>query len=183
MTNSISRVITGEERMIELIKDGFGSGRGERYQPWIGVTRMVSSPLSHVNVHATPVQSRGIHLLSKLERTASYVACWLGATEIREQFPLFPWRGIHPMAGLERTRDLAPNAAPALKEIADEIGVDLGWYLVRPARVFTMFFAPESCSGSPALRGLPVLSLAAASPARRAVVPAAAVWQRHCLPG
>jgi hypothetical protein len=128
-SNSITRVPMSEERMVDLIKDRFGEGRDEQYRPWIRVTRSVSSPRSHVNIHATPVHQRGIHLLSKLERTASYVACWLGATEIREQFPLFPWRGRHPMAGLDRGRDGSIKQAPALLEIAEEAGIDIGWYV------------------------------------------------------
>jgi hypothetical protein len=127
-SNTISRVVMSVERMADLIQDRFGQGRDEAYRPWIRVTRKVSSPISHVNVFASPIHQRGIHLLSKLERTACYVACWLGATEIREQFPLFPWFALHPMHGLDRQRDEQLGRAPALQVIADEIGVDLGRY-------------------------------------------------------
>lgn len=129
LTNSISKVVMSEERMVELIKDQFGEGRDEFYRPWIRVTKSVSSPISHVNVFASPIHVRGIHLLSKLERTACYIACWLGASEIREQFPLFPWHGVHPMAGLHRGRDARLERAPSLKKIGDEIGVDIGRYV------------------------------------------------------
>lgn len=129
LSNSLSRRPMTLVRLRQLLRDGFGAGRDEAYRPWIRVTRSTSSPISHTLVAATPIHARGIHLLSKLESTAANVACWLGATEIREQFPLFPWEGLHPMSGLDEARDRFLGNAPALLDIAHEAGIPIGHYV------------------------------------------------------
>ena len=102
LTNSISRKAMTAGRLQALIRQGFGQGRGERYVPWIRVTRGNAPRKSNHVVAVTHVQSRPVHLLSRLEYRALRLAVWLGAIEVREQFPLWPWQGgPHPMAGLD----------------------------------------------------------------------------------
>ena len=129
ISNSVSRTAMTWSRIERLVREGFGHGRDEDYVPWIRITRSLSSPVSHLTAAHTPVHARGIHLLSNLEDAAVRIAAWLGAQEIREQFPLFPWPGQHPMHGLDPDRDRTLGPAPALADIAREAGVELRRYV------------------------------------------------------
>jgi hypothetical protein len=72
-------------------------------------------------------------LLSALEYEAARVASWLGAVEIRTQFPLFPWSGHpHPMAGLDASWDACLPPTVGLLEIAHEAGIQHGSYVGAP---------------------------------------------------
>ena len=128
ITNSVSRSVMTWERMGRLMREGFGHGRDEAYIPWIRVTRRMSSPVSHLTAACTTIHERGLHLLSGLEDSAVRVAAWLGATEIREQFPLFPWAGLHPMHGLDPDRDRTLGPAPAISDISQSAGTKLRLY-------------------------------------------------------
>lgn len=132
ISNSVSRSVMTWDRIRLLVREGFGHGRGEAYIPWIRVTRGLSSPVSHPTVAHTPIHVRGVHLLSGLEDSAARVAAWLGAREIREQFPLFPWAGLHPMHGLDPDRDRVLEPAPAMSDIVREAGVKLRRYIGSP---------------------------------------------------
>ncbi len=116
-------------KLLRLILQGFGQGRGDDYWPWIPVTRGLSAPVSNIGVFHVPVQARPLHQLSRLERGAGGVGAWLNAREVREQFPLFPWAWTHPLAGLHPARDCLLPAAPALLTIGKEAGIDIGRFI------------------------------------------------------
>jgi hypothetical protein len=128
LNNSHTRSVMTRDRLQMLVDDGFGYGRDEGYMPWIRITKGLSSKVSNLVVACTPVHRRSLHLLSILEKTAAHAVAWLGATEIREQFPLFPWAAEHPMSGLDALRDIRGDAAPALQDIADDAGIPIGYY-------------------------------------------------------
>lgn len=115
--------------MKSLIEQGFGQGRYEAYQPFIKVTRGLSSPNANLGVTKLAIHWRGIHLLSTDEIHMANLAAWLGAVEIREQFPLFPWSFVHPMAGLDPDRDRHLPPLPGLADIAREAGIELGVFV------------------------------------------------------
>jgi hypothetical protein len=117
------------ERLLRLIRQGFGQGRNEDYRPWIAVTRGLSAPKSNIGVFHVPVQARPLHLLSRLEQSAGHIAAWLGAQELREQFPLFPWKWTHPLSGLSPARDCLLLPAPALLTIGEEAGIDIARFV------------------------------------------------------
>lgn len=129
LSNSVGRSVMTLNRLLRLILQGFGQGRGENYKPWIAVTRGLSAPVSNIGVFHVPIQARPLHLLSRLERGAGNVAAWLGANEAREQFPLFPWNWTHPLAGLHPARDCLLPSAPALLTIGEEAGIDIGRFV------------------------------------------------------
>lgn len=116
-------------KLLRLILQGFGQGRDDDYKPWIAVTRGLSAPVSNIGVFHVPTQARPLHLLSRLERGAGNIAAWLGAREVREQFPLFPWAWTHPLAGLHPARDCLLPEAPALLTIGHEAGIDIARYV------------------------------------------------------
>ena len=128
LNNSHTRSVMTRDRLQMLVDDGFGYGRNEDYLPWIRITKGLSSKVSNLVVACTPVHRRSLHLLSVLEKTAAHSMAWLGVTEIREQFPLFPWAAEHPMSGIDELRDLRSDPAPALQEIADRAGIPIGSY-------------------------------------------------------
>ncbi|RVT48120.1 TnsA endonuclease N-terminal domain-containing protein [Rubrivivax albus] len=133
LTNSIGKAPMTRTRLQSLILQGFGQGRGDDYQPWITVTRGNAPRASNHIVAIGSIGSRPMHFLSTLEYRAGRVANWLGALEIRTQFPLFPWRGHpHPMAGLEQGYDACLPVMPGLLEIASEAGISHGTYVGSP---------------------------------------------------
>lgn len=133
LTNSIGRKTMTLGRLQGLILQGFGQGRGEEYTPWIRVTRGNAPRKSNHVVAVTHVQARPLHLLSRLEYRAVRLAMWLGAVEVREQFPLWPWAGgPHPMAGLDEMRDHALPATPGLLAIAKKAGIRHGHFVGAP---------------------------------------------------
>lgn len=128
-TNSVGRIPMSWSRMKSLIEQGFGQGRFEAYQAFIKVTRGLSSPNANLGVTQLAIHWRGMNLLSNDEIQMANLAVWLGAVEIREQFPLFPWPFIHPMAGLDPDRDRRLPPSPGLADIAREAGIELGVFV------------------------------------------------------
>lgn len=133
LTNSICRKTMTLTRLQSLILQGYGQGRNEHYVPWMRVTRGNAPRVSHHQVAQTSVHKRSLHLMSALERRALPMATWLGADEVREQFPLLPWEGApHPMAGLDAQRDRNLPPTPGLLGIAAKAGIKHGSYVGAP---------------------------------------------------
>lgn len=133
LTNSVSRATMTRSRLQSLILQGFGQGRGDDFVPWIRVTRGNPPRASNHYVAIVSTQAKPLHLLSGLEYGAARVASWLGATEIRTQFPLFPWNDHpHPLAGLSARVDAGLPKTRGLLEIAYEAGIKHGTYVGSP---------------------------------------------------
>ncbi|AWH18467.1 hypothetical protein C1922_14755 [Stenotrophomonas sp. ZAC14D2_NAIMI4_7] len=81
-------------------KQGRGIGVGEDYRPWIQITRNRSSPLSNLRVTQIPYMRRSLHCLSRGEAHMVHYLRWLGASDIREQYPMWNWPHAHPLAQL-----------------------------------------------------------------------------------
>lgn len=119
-----------EERIVALIEQNFGQGRNEGYKAWIRVTRRLSSPVSNLLSVNVPIHKRQLNALAfSTEYIAMLVASWLGACEIRDQMPMWPWPFIHPAAGLNREIDQSLPDPPGLIEIAKKGGIDHGRYV------------------------------------------------------
>ncbi len=67
------------------------------------------------------------HLRSDAERNSLLLLYWLGACDVRDQFPIWPWPHFHPSMGLPG-HDRALKM-PGLLEIAREAGIDHGVYV------------------------------------------------------
>ena len=133
LTNSISKSPMTRSRLQSLLLQGFGHGRGADYKPWITVTRGHAPRESNHLVAPGSIGARPMHHLSPDEYLAGRVASWLGAQEIRTQFPLFPWRGHHhPMSGLDRVADASLPVMPGLLEIAHAAKIKHGTYVGAP---------------------------------------------------
>lgn len=130
LTNSIGRKAMTRTRLQSLIAQGFGQGRGENYIPLIRVTRGNAPRRSNHVTAVTNILARPVHLLSRMELQALRLAVWLGAVEVREQFPLWPWaQSPHPMAGLDPARDKTLPPTRGLLEIAAEAGIEHGTWV------------------------------------------------------
>lgn len=128
-SNSTGRKVMTEKKMRDLVRCGFGQGRGERYVPWIRVTRTMTSPVSGTLRACTPVHTRALHLLSWLEYKAALLLCWLGAEEIREQYPLWTDAYVHPRFHPEAPYATTSLPQVSMREIARDLGIKQGCYV------------------------------------------------------
>jgi len=128
-SNSTGRKVMTKQKMRDLIRCGFGQGRGERYVPWIRVTRSMSSQESGTLRASTPVHTRQLHLLSWLEYKAALLLCWLGAEELREQYPLWTDAYVHPRFHPEAPYATAALPKVSMQEVAHDLGIKQGCYV------------------------------------------------------
>lgn len=122
------RVMT-PSKLTSQIRRGLGLGREAKYLPWIRVRRRLTSKVANLFVVPSVLyETRGLHLLSGLEHNAALLAQWLGATELREQFPMWPEPHEHPLSGTHAERDEMLDPMPGLLDIAREVGIKHGNY-------------------------------------------------------
>ena len=108
------------------INAGRGIGTGDKYSPWIQVTRRTYSPYSNLNVGPVPYLKRLTHFLSRGEREFALYLWWLGAEDIREQYPLWPWPHAHPEVQIALRTDARLH--PGMRAIAAEADIALRDY-------------------------------------------------------
>lgn len=105
---------------------GRGIGTGDNYEPWIQITRRTTSPCSNLFVGPVPYLKRLTHFLSRGEREFALYLWWLGAEDVREQYPLWPWAHVHPEV------QIAPQATtrihPGMKAVASVANIALRCY-------------------------------------------------------
>lgn len=117
------------DRLYDMIDAGVGGSIGENYCAWMRIRRQLSSPVSTLHVEHTPLYShRGLHLLSDDEDRMARIFVWLGATEVREQMPMWPDPHGLPLSGWHPDRDQSLGEAPGLLEIAKAAGISHGRY-------------------------------------------------------
>lgn len=164
-------------KLAAAIQDGRGTGTGDSYKPWIKVTRRVSSPCSNTSVVPVPHLKRLTHYLSRAERQFALFLWWLGAVDVREQYPLWPWAHMHPGIQLG---DTSHANHPGMAKIAEQAGIPLRnypglsvpWILtidllvtvpaaVNPSRLIGVSCKPKEIldSGSPSDREIERLEL------------------------
>lgn len=108
------------------IRSGRGIGVGDAYSPWTQITRNLSSPFSNLNLSPAPQLLRPTHYLSRGERNCALLLWWLGAVDVREQYPLWPWEHVHPEIQLGPMKALRYH--PGMRELAIEAGIPLHNY-------------------------------------------------------
>lgn len=128
--DAASKQVMTASRLAAVIAGGAGSGRYELYSPWIRIRRRASSPVSNQFYVPIASQPRMVHLLAGTEYYRALLADYLGALEIREQFPLFLEPHQHP--GIDPTRrypmQIRDRLIPGIVEIARTAGIDPGRY-------------------------------------------------------
>ncbi|MBB6187564.1 hypothetical protein [Rhodanobacter sp. MP7CTX1] len=116
------------KKLEEMILEGRGLGVGDKYQPWEQITRRRSSPRSNLNLIPVPHLIRLTHFLSRGEREFGLLLWWIGAEDVREQYPLWPWAHRQP---LDQISGVEPKMAkhPGMAWVAKEAGIKLNNYL------------------------------------------------------
>jgi hypothetical protein len=89
-----------------LVADGAGQGHGDGYQPFIRVTPARSSPVSNLGRKFLPGSNRSFHTLTENEWHVARLLKFLGAEDVREQFPLWPMAHPHPLADHPEAKSL-----------------------------------------------------------------------------
>lgn len=115
------------EKLRLLIKAGYGQGHRQRYKPWLRVTKRDMSPVGFVGHLASPELGRLHHFRSWAERRTIQMARWLGAVDVREQYPMWPQTHPHPGTGLWEYKHR--ERVKGLIEIADEAQIPHGYFV------------------------------------------------------
>jgi len=113
------------KKTCERILEGYGSGHGTAYRPWIELRRKNTSKISNqVQGWVAPLGRTATYLARGEYRTA-ILMLWLGVDDLREQYPIWPTPHPHPLEGAA----LAPSSlawSKGLLEIARGAGIDHG---------------------------------------------------------
>ena len=113
-------------KLLKLIRAGYGQGHLHRYKPWLRVTKHDYSPVSNVGHTQSHIKGRLHHVRAKAERDSAVLIYWLGACDLRDQYPVWPWMHDHMSWGLDQQIRLPK--VPGLMEIAQQAGIDHGFY-------------------------------------------------------
>lgn len=107
------------------IDEGRGQGHGDNYKPWLWIHRRNPSGRGNQATGRMPGYRRGAHFLSAIEEHLALLCLYLGAADVREQFPLWPFQHPHPLDGaLPTTAPFPPMRG--LIDIAEEAGIRHG---------------------------------------------------------
>lgn len=104
-----------------MIREGRGIGTGNDYTPWILPTKRGTSSSSNQSYVPMPMLRRHCFYLSLGERHLAHVYWWLGAADVREQFPLWPWPHLHPMAEIVPQRTWFDH--PGMDAVAEDADI------------------------------------------------------------
>lgn len=115
------------KKLNHLINQGYGQGHQSFYKPWLHITKRTSSPVSNIGLLPAPDIGRAHHYLSAAEKSTILLLKWLGAHDIREQYPAWPWPHLHPLHGLHPSAN--DTKLPGLQDLASEMGIDHGRFV------------------------------------------------------
>lgn len=114
----------------QYIMDGRGQGWGMSYLPWLWIRRRNPSPVSNQVAGAMlPGLNRECCFLARVEWLIALLCFWLGALDVREQFPLWPWEHPHPLEDILFGQNNVLPASVGLLAIAKEAGIDHGRFV------------------------------------------------------
>jgi TnsA endonuclease N terminal len=119
-----------EKKLLKMIAEGAGQGHGEMYRPFLRNTR---SSISSKGTQGTGKVLYGLkrpaHFKSRQEKRIARALQWLGAIDVREQFPLWPMPHPHPLCGACGTELLDLPDVPGLLDIASDAGINHGAFI------------------------------------------------------
>lgn len=125
------------------IIEGRGSGHGAGYRPFIEIHRRNMPSESRLHLVSLPFMSRQAHYLATNEYRFALFLWWLGVSDLREQFPCWPWPHPHPLYG-------HPDYSPS--QLVQSRGTT--------AIAQSLGLRPLACEGSP-IRYVPTIDLLA----------------------
>lgn len=118
------------KKLINMISAGYGQGHGEDYRPWLKNTRSAISKIgTQSSGRVLYGLKRSCDFKSRQEKKIARALLWLGAMDIREQFPLWPWPHTHPLIGAPGAEQLVLPDAPGLLEIAKKANIPHGVFI------------------------------------------------------
>lgn len=86
-------------QLLAWIKEGRGQGHGSKYQPWLRISRRGQVSNGNLSKPYIPILGRHGDLMAANEANLASWLLWLGANDLREQFPLWPHPHVHPIHG------------------------------------------------------------------------------------
>lgn len=114
-------------KLLRLIRAGYGQGHLHRYKPWLRVTKKDYSPVSNVGHLQSNIKGRLHHVRALSEGRSAILVYWLGAFDLRDQYPVWPWSHEHLSWGLDGQK--RQPKLPGLMEIARQAGIEHGVYI------------------------------------------------------
>jgi hypothetical protein len=114
------------KKLSEQIESGRGQGHRDDFKPWLWVRRKNPSARGNQVTAAMPGYRRASHFMAQVEWHMALLCLWLGASDVREQFPLWPMSHAHPLADLPHMRSTRLPHMPGLLDIAREAGIAHG---------------------------------------------------------
>lgn len=118
------------ELLKQHVDDRRGQGWGMSYLPWLWIRRRNPSPVSNQVAGAMlPGLNRECCFLARTEWLIALLCYWLGALDVREQFPLWPWHHPHPLEGVLPGQTGVLPTSVGLVEIAKDAGIDHGRFV------------------------------------------------------
>lgn len=110
----------------ERLEAGRGSGHHDNYLPWIWIRRKNSSPSSNQVADSMPGYRRASHFLAITEWHVALLCIYLGAIDVREQFPLWPDDHAHPLEDYSVLTGQRWPRCRGLLRVAEELGIEHG---------------------------------------------------------
>ncbi len=111
------------------IFQGCGQGRRDDYEPWIRIRRNFSSPVSNQVFESVGIHTRNHHFLSSLEYHTGLQIAYLGAEELREGLPMWPYPHPHPDQEFNNESKRPPEIVSGLIEIARIAEIEHGYFV------------------------------------------------------
>jgi hypothetical protein len=108
------------------IDAGRGQGHFDDYLPWLWIHRKNTSGQGNQVVDPLPGYRRASHFMAQVEWHVALLCIYLGARDVREQFPLWPWAHEHPLADYPGAQHGRRRRCAGLLDIADHLGIDHG---------------------------------------------------------
>jgi hypothetical protein len=126
------------DRLLQLIREGYGQGHLDSYLPWLRVTKLVCSPVSTLSrLHAKEFGHKH-HPRSRAQRNLLNQLAWCGVFDARDHYPIWPWTHAHPVDGLLLDQSDSPQLRGSI-DIGEECGLQPGCYIgTSTPRVLTL---------------------------------------------
>lgn len=114
------------QKLAARIAQGHGIGSGATYIPWLTLRRKNTSPDSNQVISRMPPLRRTAHYFSRGEYHTALLLLWLGVSDLREQFPIWPIAHPHPLENHADTRTGTRPWSKGLAAIAADAGIKHG---------------------------------------------------------
>lgn len=119
-----------EKKLIAMVRSGYGQGHGGRYRAFLKNTRSAISKRGTQSAGKILYTcDRSCDFKSRQEKKIARALLWLGAADVREQFPIWPMIHPHPLRGAFGSENMVLPDAPGLASIANQAGIRLGVFI------------------------------------------------------